>query len=74
MATTVRSTIIITGASRGIGAATAKHLARPGTELLLLARSEEHLASVCKDLSQQGAFADYLVADLSCFEAGMPTF
>lgn len=70
MATIARETVIITGASRGIGEAAAKRLAGPGTELLLIARSEEQLERVCRDLSRRGAFADYLAADLSTVEHG----
>ncbi len=68
MATTARETIIITGASRGIGEATARRLAGPETELLLVARSGDQLQRVCRELARQGAFADYLVADLSTVE------
>ena len=68
MATIARETIVITGASRGIGEATAKRLAGPKTEMLLLARSEDQLDRVCRNLSRQGALADYLVADLSTVE------
>jgi uncharacterized protein len=68
VASTVQETIVITGASRGIGEATAMHLARPGRELLLLARSEDKLDQICKEISRSGANAHYLVADLSSIE------
>ena len=61
----VRETIVITGASHGIGEATAKRLAQPGAELMLLARSEDALDKICKEISHNGGHADYLVADLS---------
>jgi NAD(P)-dependent dehydrogenase (short-subunit alcohol dehydrogenase family) len=43
-------TAIVTGASRGIGAATARALDRAGARVALVARSEDALASVAADL------------------------
>ena len=61
-------TIVITGASRGIGAATARRLAEPGRRLILLARSEGKLSTLCDELNEQGAQAEHLKADLSTVE------
>ena len=62
----MRQRILITGARRGIGAAIAVGLARPGNTLLLHhldAEAEaETVAGLCRDL---GATADLLNADLS---------
>lgn len=65
-----KETIVITGASRGIGEAPAKRLAQPGTELLLLARSEDKLASISEELTHPKAFAHYLARDRSSIETG----
>jgi short-subunit dehydrogenase len=61
-------TIIITGASRGIGAATARRLAGPNRRLILLARSQDKLAALCDEINAKGATAEHLEADLSSVE------
>jgi short-subunit dehydrogenase len=48
-------TIIITGASSGIGAATAIECARAGMHIVLNARREDRLADVAQKLEQMGA-------------------
>ena len=56
-------TLFITGASRGIGAAMARGLARPGTRLITLARREDpELAAYARS---QGAQLEQLSVDLS---------
>lgn len=44
-------TVMITGASKGIGAATAEAFAEEGADVWLAARSTEQLEAVCADLS-----------------------
>ncbi|SFD60336.1 hypothetical protein SAMN05518672_102576 [Chitinophaga sp. CF118] len=57
---------LITGASGGIGRAFAERLAAEKHNLVLIARSEQKLKTLCQQLSSQyNILADYIVADLS---------
>ncbi|XSG83457.1 MAG: SDR family NAD(P)-dependent oxidoreductase [Methyloligella sp. ZOD6] len=56
---------LITGASSGIGAETAKHLAAKGYHCLLLARNRERLETVAGDIREAGGQADIYSVDLS---------
>lgn len=56
--------VIITGASRGIGAALAEALARSGRRLRLVARSADGLEAVAAEVEAKGAAAEVLVGDL----------
>lgn len=58
-------TIIITGASSGIGEAAAKALARSGAHLCLVARREEELTRVKADIEREGGSATIYPTDLS---------
>lgn len=62
------SWIIITGASRGIGAAIAEKLAAPGIHLALLARTESALDDIAKRCEALGATVAKIPADLSDME------
>jgi short-subunit dehydrogenase len=57
--------IFITGASSGIGAGLARHYARPGTTLGLVARREALLEDVAKELRAAGATVHLHAADVS---------
>jgi short-subunit dehydrogenase len=57
-------TILVTGASYGIGEATALLLARAGAEVLLIARSREKLHQLATTIVQQGGKANAYPADL----------
>src|SRR4051794_16085961 len=49
--------MVITGASTGIGAATARHAVEAGWRVALAARSEDKLAELVQELGEEHAFA-----------------
>ena len=60
------STAVITGASRGIGAAFARRLAAEGCDVTLVARQAPELVELAEELSQRFQVrADVVVADMS---------
>lgn len=56
--------MVITGASSGIGLATARMAARRGTKLVLAARSRQSLRKLVKEIKDQGGDAIEVVADV----------
>lgn len=56
--------LVITGASGGIGAALAEELARPGVEMLLMARQSDLLSAVAQRCMALGACVRYLSVDV----------
>ena len=60
------NTTLITGASSGIGEAFARKLAAQGRNVLLVARSEDKLITLCNELGRQNSIrAQYLAMDLT---------
>ena len=57
--------ILITGASSGIGEAMARQLAPVGSHLILVARSEDKLNALAEECRKQGSRADVFAHDLS---------
>ncbi|OOR23900.1 3-ketoacyl-ACP reductase [Bacillus wiedmannii] len=59
---------LITGAGRGIGRAVAIALAKEGVNVGLLARSEENLKAVAKEVEAEGVKAVIATADVSSYK------
>jgi len=64
-----RPVVIVTGASRGLGAAAACWLSKAGAAVTLVARSEEKLQQVAAEISRLGGDALVFKADVSDDEA-----
>lgn len=61
-------TVLITGASSGIGAATAKEFAKKGAWVLVVARNEAKLKIVVDEIESNGGKANYFIGDVSDYE------
>jgi short-subunit dehydrogenase len=69
------NTTLITGASSGIGEVFARKLAARGRNVLLVARSEDKLITLCNELGRSNSIrAQYVALDLSGPESGARLF
>lgn len=69
------NTTIITGASSGIGEAFARKLAARGRNVLLVARTEDKLVTLCNELGRLNSVrAQYVALDLSLAESPAELF
>ncbi len=57
--------VLITGASSGIGLATARVFAQAGAKVMLTARREDKLIKACEEICSKGGQAAYFVADVA---------
>lgn len=57
--------VIITGASSGLGEATARRLAKNGAKLMLAARREDRLKELVEEIGKEGGVAKYQVTDVT---------
>jgi NAD(P)-dependent dehydrogenase (short-subunit alcohol dehydrogenase family) len=58
-------TLVITGASSGIGLSTAQKAAAAGAKVVLASRNEQALAGIVREIEAKGGQAIYVVADVS---------
>ena len=59
---------IVTGASRGIGAATAKELASQGVAVILAARTFNEIEAIAAEICDAGGKAEALACDVSSYD------
>jgi uncharacterized protein len=69
-----QKTILITGASSGIGASAAEYLASKGYKVVLVARRKEKLAALVGKIQQRGGTAAFYEADLSLEDSRLELF
>ncbi|WP_029073404.1 SDR family NAD(P)-dependent oxidoreductase [Kaistia adipata] len=66
MTETIERVVLVTGAASGIGAATVRAIARPGTAILLHTRkNEQGLAVVAEEARKAGSLVDTALGDLA---------
>lgn len=60
---------VVTGASSGIGRATAKRLAKDGCRILAVGRDQNALQQTCRDIESAGGVAHAFAADVTAADA-----
>ena len=64
-------TVLITGASRGIGAAAAEHFATLGAQVVLTARSEAELATLAENIGSKALAIACDIAEFAQVQAAV---
>jgi short-subunit dehydrogenase len=64
-----QQSIVITGATSGIGLATARRAARGGACVFMIARGEKDLRALCEELQGTGARVAWAAADVADYDA-----
>ena len=64
-----QQSIVITGATSGIGLATARRAVKAGACVFLIARGQNDLKALCEELQGQGGRVAFAVADVADFDA-----
>src|SRR5207249_924427 len=62
---TEKRVALVTGGSRGIGAAIVQRLAKDGLHVVAVARNADKLAQVCAEVAAQGGSAEGMVCDIA---------
>lgn len=65
MSTLTQKVILITGASSGIGEATARHLAAQGARVVLGARRTDRLEKLTVEIRESGGTAEFRALDVT---------
>jgi NADP-dependent 3-hydroxy acid dehydrogenase YdfG len=63
--TTTQKVVLITGASSGIGEATARLLARQGLQVVLGARRTDRLEAIASEIREKGGAVEYCALDVT---------
>ena len=62
---TTRPVAVVTGASSGIGAATARHLAAAGFEVVCAARRLDRIEELAKEIDGRAILVRFVISDFS---------
>ena len=64
----INNTVVITGATSGLGRATALQLAKKGASVVGVARNNHKASKVLKEIENEGGRGQFFIADLSCMK------
>ena len=64
----INKTVVITGATSGLGRATALQLAKKGASVVGVARNNHKASKVLEEIESEGGRGQFVIADLSCMK------